>query len=148
MVCGSFGPIVFGVSGSGQGFLAQEIQATKKTKFVEHEILLSKPIVEFVGYENDKVSFEMIFLSPYTTAPSVAITLLNALVVRPTPFPLIIGDKSVGGWASMFIITEINTTYKYIGTDGAIQGAHVKVSAQEYNTSTTNAGILSLLGSI
>lgn len=148
MVCGNYGPVVFGVSGSGAGFLMRELQATKRSKFVEHEILLSKPISEFVGYENDTANFEMIFLQPYTTAPATAITLLNALVMRPTPFPLIIAEKSVGGWTSLFILTELTSTYKHMAPDGGLLCAEVKVTMKEYNTSTTNAGILSLLGSI
>jgi phage protein U len=127
------GQIVFGLA-ARQGFLIEELEESSKAKFVEHEILNSKPITEFVGFENDEVSFSMSFIAGHTTAPMVAIPLLKDLLSRAQAYPLIVGGRPVGSFLSQFVLTEVTSTYQYLNGAGLLMSASIEVSMKEYRS--------------
>ena len=135
MIIGLYGngQIVFGLA-ARQGFLIEELTETSKAKFVEHEILGSKPITEFVGFENDEVSFSMNFIAGHTTAPMVAIPLLKGLLSRAQAYPLIVGGRPVGSFMSQFVLTEVTSTYEYTNGMGTLIVASIDVSMKEYRS--------------
>ena len=135
MIVGLYGEIVFGIA-AGQGFLIEELKESSRAKFVEHNILNSKPITEFVGLENDNVSLSMNFIAGYTTPPIVAIPLLQGLLRRPKAYPLLVGKRVIGSLSSQFVLTEITCTYKYLTGDGTLMAADIDVSLKEYKPIT------------
>jgi phage protein U len=135
VIVGLYGKIVFGIA-AGQGFLIEELKESSRAKFVEHNILNSKPITEFVGLENDNVSLSMNFIVGYTTPPIVAIPLLQGLLRRPKAYPLLVGERVIGSLSSQFILTEITCTYKYVNGDGTLMAADIDVSLKEYKPIT------------
>jgi len=135
VIVGLYGEIVFGIA-AGQGFLIEELKESSRAKFVEHNILNSKPITEFVGLENDNVSLSMNFIAGYTTPPIVAIPLLQGLLRRPKAYPLLVGKRVIGSLSSQFVLTEITCTYKYLTGDGTLMAADIDVSLKEYKPIT------------
>ena len=133
MIIGLYGEIVFGIA-AGQGFLIEELRESSRAKFVEHEILNSKPMTEFVGLENDNVSLSMNFVADYTTLPIVAIPLLQGLLRQPKAYPLLVGKRVIGSFSSQFVLTEVTCTYKYFTGDGTLMAADIDVSLKEYRT--------------
>ena len=135
MIVGLYGngQIVFGLA-ARQGFLIEELEESSKAKFVEHEILNSKPITEFVGLENDEVSFSMNFIAGHTTAPMAAIPLLKGLLSRAQAYPLIVGGRPIGSFTSQFVLTEVTSTYEHTNGMGIVTVASIDVSLKEYRS--------------
>ena len=135
MIVGLYGGgrIVFGLA-ARQGFLIGELEESSKAKFVEHEILGSKPITEFVGFENDEVSFSMNFIAGRTTAPMVAIPLLKGILSQAQAYPLIVGGRPVGSFMSQFVLTEVTSTYEHTNGMGIVTVASIDVSLKEYRS--------------
>jgi phage protein U len=129
------GQIVFGLA-ARQGFLMEELTETSKAKFVEHEILGSKPITEFVGFENDEATFSMNFITGHTTSPMVAIPLLKGFLSRAQAYPLIVAGRPVGSFLSQFVLTEVTSTYRYLNGAGLLMSASIEVSMKEYRSTT------------
>jgi len=127
------GQIVFGLA-ANQGFLIGELEESSKAKYVEHEILNSKPITEFVGLENDEASFSMNFIAGHTTAPMVAIPLLKGFLSRAQAYPLIVGGRPIGSFTSQFVLTEVTSTYEHTNGMGIVTVASIDVSLKEYRT--------------
>jgi len=115
----------------------EELTETSKAKFVEHKILNSKPITEFVGFENDEATFSMNFISGHTTAPMVAIPLLKGFLSRAQAYPLIVGGRPVGSFTSQFALTEVTSTYKHTNGMGIVTVASIDVSLKEYRSLLT-----------
>lgn len=147
MIVGGYGPLIFGVR-LGGGIMMESLDKTSKLRFVDHEIMLSKPIVEFTGYDSDEVSFSMLFVEGWTDPPSAALPLLDQLALVPFPYPLIVGGLPVGSFMSMFIITEIGERYKRVNGAGILSVASVKVTLREYSIGigSTAQSFLSLAG--
>jgi phage protein U len=135
VIVGLYGKIVFGIA-AGQGFLIEELKESSRAKFVEHKILNSKPITEFVGLENDNVSLSMNFIAGYTTPPIVAIPLLQGLLRQATSHPLLVGGRVIGSLSSQFALTEVTCTYKYLTGAGVLMAADIDVSLKEYKPIT------------
>ena len=135
MIVGLYGngQILFGLA-ARQGFLIEELEESSKAKFVEHEILGSKPVTEFVGLENDEVSFSMNFIAGRTTAPMVAIPLLKGFLSRAQAYPLIVGGRPIGSFTSQFVLTEVTSTYEHTNGMGIVTVASIDVSLKEYRS--------------
>ena len=129
------GRIVFGLAAK-QGFLIGELEESTKAKYVEHEILGSKPITEFVGLENDEASFSMKFISGHTTPPMVAIPMLQGLLRHAKAYPLIVAGRAIGSLSSQFVLTEVTCTYTCTGGAGFLTAADIDVSMKEYRSLT------------
>jgi len=129
------GQIVFGLA-AGQGFLMEELTETSKAKYVEHEILNSKPVTELVGFENDEMSFSMNFITGHTTSPMVAIPLLKGFLSRAQASPLIVAGRPVGSFTSQFVLTEVTSTYKHLNGAGMLIVASIDVTMKEYGSLT------------
>ncbi len=132
MIVGGYGPLVFGVR-LGGGIMMESLDKTSKIRFVDHEIMLSKPIVEFTGYDSDEVTFSMLFIEGWTDSPAAALPLLDQLALIPLPYPLIIGGFPVGSFMSAFVISEIGEKYKKVNGSGGLSVASVKVTLREYS---------------
>ena len=135
MIVGIYGngQIVFGLA-ARQGFLIEELEESSKAKFVEHEILNSKPITELVGFENDEATFSMNFIAGHPTSPMLAIPLLKGILSRAQAYPLIVAGLPVGSFASQFVLTEVTSTYKYVNEAGVLMSASIDVSMKEYGS--------------
>ena len=114
----------------------EELTESSKAKFVEHEILNSKPITEFVGFENDEATFSMNFITGHTTSPMSAIPLLKGFLSRAQAFPLIVAGRPVGGFTSQFVLTEVTSTYKHTNGAGILIVASIDVTMKEYRSLT------------
>lgn len=127
MTFGIWGPVTF----ARQVGVMHSFEEKESVSFAEHSIHLQKPILEFVGPGLCEVSFEMDFLVGLTTAPAAGIVLLSSLLKAARAYPLIIGGRPVGSFASRFVLIELGAAHHWYLASGGIQNATVKVSLKQ-----------------
>lgn len=128
MIFGVFGPLVF----ARHVGIMHDFNEGESITFAEHGIHLQKPRLEFTGHSLCEVNFEMDFLEQLTTAPAAGILLLSSLLRSHRSYALIVAGKPVGGWSSLFVLTEKSAAHHWYSNRGTVQHATVKVSLREY----------------
>ncbi|WP_265822498.1 phage tail protein [Geovibrio ferrireducens] len=127
MSLGSFGSIVFEVSSSAvRTFdnLSRELSA----KFVEHDVLNSKPVLQHVGTALTTISFTMYFNAFNGVNPEKELAALEAILNTGTEQPLFIGSKNFG----KFVLEKISESRKVVGGKGELLTAEAAVTLKEY----------------
>lgn len=135
MIMGGYGPLTFGVSGIGRGTLLQDLNKQSKLRWADHNILSSKTLLEFTGWEADEVTLTMLFIEGWCTSPSVGMSELDALSLFPIPFPLIVGNRPVGSFASTFVISECRQHWRKCNHSGRVSVAEVSATFREKSLS-------------
>jgi hypothetical protein len=128
LIYGLFGPLTF----ARQVGVMHDFADSESINFAEHGIHLQKPRLEFTGLSLVEVSFEMEFLSGFTTEPAAGIQLLSGLLRAHAAYPLIVAGQIIGGFTTRFVITERSAAHHWYSMAAGIQNATVKVSMREY----------------
>lgn len=126
-------PLVFGASPLGL-LTFSDFEKTCRARYIEHEVHLQRPIVEFVGPELKQIRFKMNFLAPFTTPPDLGILALETMLELAQPQPLIIGALPVASGLSQFVLREMRVSVKWWGAQGAMIGASCDVDLLEYSS--------------
>jgi len=89
MLIGSWGPIVFMVSGIGT-FTFSELTQTSSGRWATHEPINSAPLSEFLGPGQDEVQMKISITKRLGINPTITYELFRQLVRRGKNFPLIL----------------------------------------------------------
>lgn len=138
MPAGAFGPaLIFGHGPLGLTPV-EELEKQMKSRWAKHEIHLGMPLPEYLGPELIEVTIDMIFISPYTTEPALAIGLLELYVNLAVPQFLIMGTTPMGRGMSQFVIEDLVERMTIIEAGGRVTSAKVKVKLCEYPSSLSS----------
>lgn len=125
---GTLGKIVFSVSDKKiQTFFDLSIEST--AKYYSHDRHLKKPVLEFAGMSNDKLSFSMYHSVFLGVDPAKQLKKIDKYIEHGTLLSLIIGGKRYG---SKWVITKHSKEYKKIDKKGNLLSVESKVTLEEY----------------
>lgn len=119
MQIGSFGPIIFEVSGTGIKTFS-ELQQDSNGRWALHETINAPPITEFLGPGQDAVSLKIILSSALGAKPEKDFEDLRKLVRGGKNFPLIVNGQQLSG--NKWYLETISSVTEYFepGTGEAL----------------------------
>lgn len=125
---GTLGDIVFSVSGETVKTF-DNLSVETAARYYKHDRHLNKPLLEFGGMDNDKLSFDMhhsVFLG---VNPNEQIKRIDEYMSQGTVLTLIIGGKKYG---SKWVIVKHSKDFARLDGKGRVLIANSKVSLEEY----------------
>jgi len=88
MLIGSWGPVVFEVSGVG-AFTFSEMTQISAGRWARHETINSAPLSEFLGPDQDEIQLKMLITKMLNVNPTETYQLFRQMVRSGQNFPLI-----------------------------------------------------------
>jgi phage protein U len=136
------GEIQFEVVGSPEGY-----ESTGAYDFDEQRVVESKPRLQWVGDELERLSFELMWHSSFTN-PAAQLTLLRATAAQHLALPLVFGN---GGFRGFFVIESIKMKSQQLSAGGAPIAIRVALALKEWAADSLLSGaspvnLFSLLG--
>lgn len=128
MTIGSFGSrLVFEVSGE-KIFTPQGVQRENKARYEEHQVLGSKPRLEYLAPELQSFSFSIQLNAAHGVNPARSLKTIQELVEKGLAERLILGGVNHG----YFVIESAAEDWRYALPDGRIINASVSLTLKEY----------------
>lgn len=124
---GSYGKITFKVT-EEEIKIFDNFNITRKARYVAHERINNKPLLQFMGLETDSISFNMQLVQGITGNVSDDLKTLQDMFKKAEVHPLFLGQKKLGS----FIIESINEAYKIVDNLGNLEVVNVSLSLREY----------------
>lgn len=125
---GTLGEIIFSVSDRKvQTF--DDLSIETGAKYYTHDRHLNKPLLEFGGMENDKLSFTMYHSVFLGVNPEKQIKKIDEYMKNGEVLTLIIGGKKFGG---KWVITKHGKDYRKFDRKGKLLAVESKVNLEEY----------------
>jgi hypothetical protein len=90
------------------------------------------PTLEYGGPDLMTVELKMCFISPWTTAPSEAMAIIDTYMSLSVPQFLIVGSSPVGRGTSRFVIDQVTERWKIVEAGGQITSSEVRLRLLEY----------------
>jgi phage protein U len=137
------GEIQFEVVGSPEGY-----ESTGAYGFDEQRVVESKPRLQWVGDELERLSFELMWHSSFTN-PAAQLALLRATAAQHQALPLVFGN---GGFRGFFVIESIKMKSQQLSAGGAPIAIRVALALKEWAAdslilpSASPVNLFSLLG--
>ena len=130
MLIGSWGPLIFGVSGIG-ALTFSEITLDTSGRWATHEPVNTVPVSEFLGPGQDSVEIKIILTRMLGVDPKLNYELLRQLVRRGSNFPLIL--RGIPLSMNMWYAQAINGVSKnFAAGTGEILWMELTCSFKEY----------------
>ena len=123
----SFGKITFKVT-EEEIKIFDNFNITRKARYVAHERINNKPLLQFMGLDADSISFNMQLVQGVTGNVSDDLKTLQDMFKKAEVHPLFLGQKKLGS----FIIESINEAYKIVDNLGNLEIVNVSLSLKEY----------------
>lgn len=124
---GSYGKITFKVT-EEEIKIFDNFNITRKARYVVHERINNKPLLQFMGLETDSISFNMQLVQGITGNVSDDLKSLQDMFKKAEVHPLFLGQKKLGS----FVIESINEAYKIVDNLGNIEVVNINLSLKEY----------------
>lgn len=137
------GDIQFEVVGSPEAY-----ESAGAYDFAEQKVVESKPQLQWVGDDLDRLKFELIWHASITN-PALQLARLRATAAEHLPLPLVFGN---GGFRGFFVIESINVKSQQLSAGGAPIAIRVALALKEWSAnplllaSALQAGSLSPIG--
>ena len=123
----SYGKITFKVT-EDEIKIFDNFNITRKARYVAHDRINNKPLLQFMGLEADNISFNMQLVQGITGNVSDDLKTLQDMFKRAEANALFLGQKKLGS----FIIESINEAYKIVDNLGNLEVVNVSLSLREY----------------
>ena len=123
----SYGKITFKVT-EDEIKIFNNFTISRKARYVAHERINSKPLLQFMGLEADNISFNMQLVQDITGNVSDDLKSLQDMFKKAEAHPLFLGQKKLGS----FVIESISEAYSMMDNFGNIEGVNVSLSLREY----------------
>ena len=119
----ALGDIQFEVVGSPEGY-----ESAGAYDFAEQRVIESKPRLQWVGDDLERLKFELMWHSSFTN-PAVQLTLLRATAAQHLALPLVFGN---GGFRGFFVIESIKMKSQQLSAGGAPIAIRVALALKEW----------------
>lgn len=119
----ALGDIQFEVVGSPEGY-----DSAGAYDFAEQRVIESKPRLQWVGDELDRLSFELMWHASFTN-PAAQLALLRATAATHLALPLVFGD---GDFRGFFVIESIKVKSQQLSASGAPIAIRVALALKEW----------------
>jgi phage protein U len=117
------GDIQFEVVGSPEAY-----DSAGAYDYSEQRVIESKPRLQWVGDELDRLNFELMWHSSFTN-PAAQLALLRATAAQHLALPLVFGD---GGFRGFFVVESIAVRSQQLSAGGAPIAIRVALSLKEW----------------
>jgi len=117
------GEIQFEVVGSPEGY-----ESTGAYEYCEQRVIESKPRLQWVGDELERLSFELMWHSSFTN-PAAQLALLRGTAAQHLALPLVFGN---GGFRGFFVIESIAVKSQQLSAKGAPIAIRVALALKEW----------------
>lgn len=124
MIVGSYGDVSFSVS-SEMVETFEKMKWTSAASFAQHKVHGEHAVVEFTGFDADKLTFEMQLSAMLGVNPQQELDKLRSMLTNHVPHPLVIGTTLIG---SKWVLTNLSTEFGHIYKDGALLTCKVSVT--------------------
>jgi phage protein U len=130
MLIGSWGPLIFQVSGIG-ALTFSEITQDSSGRWAIHEPINTAPVTEFLGPGQDEADIKMVLTRMLGIDPAIHMELLRQLVRKGKNFPLILRGMPLSG--NMWYVDKISGVSSYFAAGtGDILWTAVSCQFREY----------------
>ena len=126
MIC-SYGKITFKVT-EEEIKIFDNFNITRKARYVAHDRINNKPLLQFMGLDADSISFNMQLVQDITGNVSDDLKTLQDMFKRAEANALFLGQKKLGS----FVIESMNEAYKIVDNLGNLEVVNVSLSLKEY----------------
>lgn len=126
---GTLGKMVFSVS-ENQVNNFKDLKRDVSVKYAIHEIINSKPIVEFTGVELETLSLAIELNAHLGINVSKSIKDWIEICKKAKVLRFILGGEVIG---SKWVVQSVSTAYNVITSNGKIISASLDIKLQEYN---------------
>lgn len=99
-------------------------------RWAEHNVIGKKPIKEFLGPNNDTITFTINVNATLGVNPRDEVTRWAILPRDGTPLPLVIGDRALGSYR--WVVDSASQAWGTIFNDGKLYSANITVTLSEY----------------
>ena len=123
----SYGKITFKVT-ENEIKIFNDFSISRKARYVAHERINNKPLLQFMGLEADSISFNMQLVQGLTGDVSDDLKALKNMFTKAEAHPLFLGQKKIGS----FVIESINEAYSMMDNFGNLEIVNVLLSLKEY----------------
>lgn len=124
---GSYGKITFKVT-EKEIKIFNDFSISRKARYVAHERINNKPLLQFMGLDADSISFNMQLVQGLTGDVSDDLKSLQDMFKKAEVHPLFLGQKKLGS----FVIESMNEAYKIVDNLGNLEVVNVSLSLKEY----------------
>jgi len=130
MLIGSWGPLVFDVSGIG-ALTFSELTQDASGRWAVHEVINTAPITEFLGPGQDSAEMRIIFTKMLGVNPKDEYEQMREIVRNGENHPLILQGVSLSG--NLWYVESISgASSKFAGGSGEILWMELTVNFKEY----------------
>ena len=119
------GEIQFQVVGSPEAY-----ESFGAYDFAEQKVIESKPQLQWVGDDLERVKFELVWHASFTN-PAAQLALLRATAAEHLAQPLVFGN---GEFRGFFVIESINVKSQQLSAGGAPIAIRVALALKEWNS--------------
>ncbi len=119
----ALGEIQFEVVGSPEGY-----ESAGAYDFAEQRVIESKPRLQWVGDDLERLKFELMWHSSFTN-PAVQLALLRATAAQHLALPLVFGN---GGFRGFFVIESIKMKSQQLSAGGAPIAIRIALALKEW----------------
>jgi len=131
MLIGSWGPLVFAVTGIG-ALTFSEITQDTSGRWSVHEVINAPPVTEFLGPGQDETELKISLTRMLGVDPKACYELLRLLVRRGDNYPLILSGLPLSG--NLWYIDSINgVSNKFAAGTGNILWTELTCNFKEYH---------------
>ena len=123
----SFGKIAFKVT-EKEIKIFNDFTISRKARYVAHERINNKPLLQFMGLDADSISFNMQLVQGLTGDVSDDLKSLQDMFKKGEANPLFLGSKKLGS----FVIESISEAYSMMDNFGNLEIVNVSLSLREY----------------
>lgn len=123
----SYGKITFKVT-ENEIKIFNNFNISKKARYVTHERINNKPLLQFMGLEADTISFNIQLIQGITGNISDDLKLLNNIFKKAESHHLFLGPKKIGS----FVIESMSEAYSMMDNLGNLEIVNVSLSLREY----------------
>ncbi len=110
-----------------------EFSRSSEGRWEKHDIIGTKPVLEFVGPDVEEISFKMLLSTTLGVNPLTEIERLQEMRDTGTVFPLVIGNKTVGD--NFWTVKSVSHNVTFWDKWGHPLSAEADVTLQEYAVS-------------
>lgn len=123
---GSYGKITFKVT-EKEIKIFNDFSISRKARYIAHERINNKPLLQFMGLDADNISFNMQLVQGLTGDVSDDLKSLQDMFKKAEVHPLFLGQKKLGS----FVIESMNEAYKIVDNLGNLEVVNVSLSLRE-----------------
>ena len=124
---GSFGEITFKVS-AREIKTFRDLVRTTKSRFAQHNLLLQKPKLEFLGQDLTEITFKIQLLKDYCDDVAYNADKLRFMCEKGNDYPLVIGSDVIG----RVVLEQVKESLQIVSGNGEIIVEELELTLKEY----------------